>query len=123
MDSKKIGATIAMLRGSKNMTQAELGERIGVSFQAVSKWERGETLPDIAILPTLADIFETLRIDKQRSGFTVAKGAQVVTTIIVVALVAVAIIVIVRLIASFVTDFKNRDNDVREFVKIKRRKF
>ena len=71
----------------------------------------------------LADIFETLRIDKQRSGFTVAKGAQVVTTIIVVALVAVAIIVIVRLIASFVTDFKNRDNDVREFVKIKRRKF
>lgn len=59
MDSKKIGATIAMLRGSKNMTQAELGDRIGVSFQAVSKWERGETLPDISILPTLADIFET----------------------------------------------------------------
>jgi len=59
MDNKKIGATIATLRNNKNMTQTELGERIGVSFQAVSKWERGETLPDISILPSLADILET----------------------------------------------------------------
>ena len=41
MDNKKIGATISLLRNTKNMTQTELGERIGVSFQAVSKWERG----------------------------------------------------------------------------------
>ena len=59
MDQKKIGATITQLRNNKKMTQAELGERIGVSFQAVSKWERGETLPDVSILPTLADILET----------------------------------------------------------------
>ena len=59
MDNKKIGATISLLRNAKNMTQAELGERIGVSFQAVSKWERGETLPDVSLLPALADILET----------------------------------------------------------------
>lgn len=59
MDNKKVGATIALLRNSKNMTQADLGERIGVSFQAVSKWERGETLPDISILPNLADILDS----------------------------------------------------------------
>jgi len=41
MDNQKIEATIALLRNSKNMTQTELGERVGVSFQAVSKWERG----------------------------------------------------------------------------------
>lgn len=41
IDNKKVGATIVQLRNSKKMTQAELGERIGVSFQAVSKWERG----------------------------------------------------------------------------------
>lgn len=59
MDNKKIGATIALLRNNKKMTQADLGERIGVSFQAVSKWERGETLPDISLLPNLADVLDT----------------------------------------------------------------
>ena len=59
MNNIKIGTTIAMLRNNKKMTQAELGDRIGVSFQAVSKWERGETLPDVSTLPALADALDT----------------------------------------------------------------
>lgn len=59
MDVKKVGAQIANLRKAKGITQSELGERIGVSFQAVSKWERGETLPDTSLLPDLARILET----------------------------------------------------------------
>lgn len=59
MNIKKVGEQIAVLRKVKGLTQSELGERIGVSFQAVSKWERGETLPDIALLPDLAKILET----------------------------------------------------------------
>ena len=59
MDMKKIGAHIGALRKNRGMTQAELGERMGVTFQAVSKWERGETLPDTAILPALAAGLET----------------------------------------------------------------
>lgn len=59
MNIKKVGEQIAALRKSKGITQNELGERIGVSFQAVSKWERGETLPDITLLPDLAKILET----------------------------------------------------------------
>lgn len=59
MNTQKVGSQIAMLRKAKGITQNELGERIGVSFQAVSKWERGETLPDTAILPDLAKILET----------------------------------------------------------------
>ena len=38
-DNIKIGKMIALLRSQKGITQAELGERLGVSFQAVSKWE------------------------------------------------------------------------------------
>lgn len=68
IDNKKVGATIAQLRSGKNMTQTELGERIGVSYQAVSKWERGETLPDITLLPTLADTLETTIDYLLRSG-------------------------------------------------------
>ncbi len=59
MNIEKVGEQIAVLRKSKGLTQSELGERIGVSFQAVSKWERGETLPDITLLPDLAKILET----------------------------------------------------------------
>ncbi len=59
MDIKKVGEQIAALRKSKEITQSKLGERIGVSFQAVSKWERGETLPDVSVLPDLAIILET----------------------------------------------------------------
>lgn len=59
MDSKKIGAQIAYLRKEKGLTQNDLGDRLGVSFQAVSKWERGETLPDTAILLDLAHVLGT----------------------------------------------------------------
>ena len=59
MNTQKIGEQIAVLRKSKGLTQNELGERLGVSFQAVSKWERCETLPDISVLPDLAKVLET----------------------------------------------------------------
>lgn len=41
MNMKQIGQQIASLRKHKSLTQAELGERLGLSYQAVSKWERG----------------------------------------------------------------------------------
>lgn len=59
MNMVKVGEQIAALRKRKNLTQSDLGERIGVTFQSVSKWERGETLPDTAILPDLARVLET----------------------------------------------------------------
>ena len=59
MEIKTVGNQIAMLRKQKGLTQNDLGERLGVSFQAVSKWERGETLPDTAILLDMAEVLET----------------------------------------------------------------
>lgn len=59
MDSLKIGKYIQELRKRKNITQNQLGEKLNISFQAVSKWERGETLPDVSILLDLAAILET----------------------------------------------------------------
>lgn len=71
----------------------------------------------------LGDIFDTLSIEKESKPITVAQGNQWLTTVITVLLILVAAAVIIRVIITFVYDFKNRDNDVREFVKIKRRKF
>ena len=59
IDIKSVGNKIADLRKTKGLTQNELGERLCISSQAVSKWERGETLPDTAILLDLADVLET----------------------------------------------------------------
>ena len=52
-----IGNNIARLRKEKGLTQAELGDILGVSNQAVSKWESGMTMPDVLLLPALADVF------------------------------------------------------------------
>ena len=49
-----IGKKISELRKAKNMTQMELADAINISFQAVSSWERGNTMPDISKLPELA---------------------------------------------------------------------
>ena len=52
-----IGENIKNLRKRKEITQEELAEYLGISFQSVSKWERGEGFPDITMLPDLADFF------------------------------------------------------------------
>jgi len=52
-----IGATIKKLRREQNITQEQLAEFLGVTAQAVSRWETGTALPDIAQLPALANIF------------------------------------------------------------------
>lgn len=43
----------------KNLTQEDVAEYLGITAQSVSKWERGESYPDITFLPALANIFET----------------------------------------------------------------
>ena len=55
MNSYVTGLTIKALREGRNMTQAELAERIGVSSKTVSKWETAKGLPDISLLQPLAE--------------------------------------------------------------------
>lgn len=57
-NTQKTGRTIAALRRGRNMTQMQLADEMGVSFQAVSNWERGQSMPDISKLPELATLFE-----------------------------------------------------------------
>ena len=68
INPEKVGAQISTLRKTKNMTQNDLGERLSISYQAVSKWERGETLPDTALLLPLAQALGTTADDILRAG-------------------------------------------------------
>lgn len=57
MDTRKFGAYLAKLRKQHDLTQSRVADMLNVSRQAVSKWETGDSLPDIALLPQLAGLY------------------------------------------------------------------
>ena len=58
MEKKTIGGLIAALRKANGMTQKELAERLNVSDKTVSRWERDDGAPDLAVIPVIAEIFD-----------------------------------------------------------------
>ena len=56
---KQLGANIVTFRKRIGLTQAKLAERLNYSDKAVSKWERGESMPDVLTLVQLAELFDT----------------------------------------------------------------
>lgn len=57
MDTKKIGLFLKNLRKENNMTQEQLGERIGVTNKTISRWETGNYMPPVDSLLLLSDIY------------------------------------------------------------------
>lgn len=55
MNQEKIGKFIAELRKEKNMTQEQLAEVLEVNVKSISRWENGKTMPDLSMLPILAN--------------------------------------------------------------------
>ena len=53
-----IGKKIKQMRRERDLTQEELAAHLGISFQSISKWERGDGYPDITMLPALANYFK-----------------------------------------------------------------
>lgn len=72
--SINLGTKIRQLRKAKNISQEVLAQLLGVSFQAVSKWETGTALPDITLIPAIAsffgvstdDLFEYNRLESEK---------------------------------------------------------
>lgn len=67
MDMQKIGVFLANLRKEKNLTQDELGEKIGVTNKTVSRWENGNYLPPVEILQMLSKLYD-VSINELLSG-------------------------------------------------------
>ena len=68
VDKNKIGAFMASLRKEKDLTQAELAERLNVSNKSISRWENGQTLPDYDQVLELCAIFEISATEFLRGG-------------------------------------------------------
>lgn len=67
MNQEKIGKFIRKLRKDNNLTQADLAQKYGVTYQAVSKWENGKNIPDISILKQMSKDFN-INIDDLLEG-------------------------------------------------------
>ena len=72
------GENLKRFRLEKNLTQEKLADFLGVSFQSISKWERGDTYPDITMLPSIASFFnvsvdEILGVNKAKEEEEIKK--------------------------------------------------
>lgn len=84
MDKQKTGNLIREARVKKNYTQSELGDMLGVSNKAVSRWENGDSFPDVGILENLAAVLD-VRIQDIITGDTGIQDESVVTEIVRIA--------------------------------------
>lgn len=79
IDQVKIGGFLRNLRKEKGLSQEALAERFGVSSRSVSRWENGNTMPELGILVDMADFYEVdIReiIDGERKSETVEKETR-----------------------------------------------
>ena len=76
MNSYVTGATIRQLREKRNLTQAELAEKIGVSSKTISKWETAKGLPDISLLQPLAQALNISVIELMNGEHIINKNTS-----------------------------------------------
>jgi len=67
MNQEKIGNFIKQIRLENNLTQKDLADKLGVTYQAVSKWENGKNVPDIGIMKQISEEFN-VNIDEILNG-------------------------------------------------------
>lgn len=85
MDAKKFGTFLQTRRKELGLTQSQLGEKLGVTDKAISRWERGVGFPDISLLEPLADALQITMVELMRSErmpeeiITVAEAGTIVT--------------------------------------------
>lgn len=78
MKYENFGTTLKELRKKRGLTQEQLAEYLGISSQAVSKWENNISYPDVSLLPVLANYFqvstdELLGVDTAKRTETIQK--------------------------------------------------
>lgn len=97
MNQEKIGNFIKKIRKDNNLTQKELADKLGVTYQAVSKWENGLNIPDIGIIREISKIYN-IEIDELLSGEKKKKRKNIfiMVSILLLILLGIAITIIIK---------------------------
>lgn len=102
MDQDRIGKIIKENRIKNNLTQAELADKLGITYQAVSKWENGKNIPDIAILTEISKLFD-LDINELLGNKTKIKKYNIKYIIL-------AILLFIIILTFIIIKFNKKDN-------------
>lgn len=121
MDNKKIGKLIASLRKKQGLTQQDLGDKVGVGFRAVSKWERGLTLPDISIINELSKILgissdellsgELKKENKTKNKKKIPNSIKITISIVTLIIIVVTSLLVYNNNKTYVYDIKKIDGE------------
>ena len=98
MNNEKIGKIIKENRIKNNLTQADLASKLGVTYQAVSKWENGKNIPDISLLKEISKLFN-IDINDLIEGNTKPKNNKkiiIIISILVILLITSILIIILN---------------------------
>lgn len=125
MDPVRVGQYIKKLRIENGLTQKEFADRLGVTYQAVSKWENGKNLPDISLLQLISLLFH-VNIDDLLSGeeknylLRDNKKRKVKNNNVLLVILGVILILAVGLIIYFINkdssfEFKTIKSSCEEF--------
>lgn len=112
MDQEKIGQLIKKIRTDNNLTQDEFAKMFGVTYQAVSKWENGKNIPDIAILKDISKKFN-VNINDLLDGSNKKNNLKYI--ILGILVLFIIIIIVVLLIPKDSFEFKTITTTCSDF--------
>lgn len=115
MNGEKIGKIIKELRKKNHLTQADLAKKYGVTYQAVSKWENGLNLPDIALLKEICHDFNINIADVLDGELTTKKKNKLPYIIAIISILVIALVVILIPKNSSNFSFKTITTTCKEF--------
>lgn len=115
MNQDKIGNFIKSIRKEHNLTQKDLADKLGVTYQAVSKWENGKNIPDIEIIKKICDDYD-LNIDEILNGEKIVKKQRKNILIKIIPILFIVLgIVIVSILGKQDFEFKTLSSKCKDF--------
>ncbi len=115
MNSKKVGKFIQEIRKKNNLTQKQLADKYNVTYQAVSKWERGINLPDVTLLRQMSKDFNISIEDILDGSTSKQKRNNIIPIIIIILVIIASVIGIIYVKNDKSFEFKTISTTCKEF--------
>ena len=107
MDQEKIANLIKEIRKKNNLTQKELADKLGVTYQAVSKWENAKNIPDLSVLKEIKRLYN-IDIDSILDGEISKKNNKKYYIIILISIIVIITALIIIFLPKNINDFEFR---------------